>query len=61
MKLLEQLDAIISAIETFEAPNNSAAFVRRGLLESLDTAHELLRVLRDDGHLTDKEGTHHGQ
>lgn len=58
MKLLEQLDAIVAAVETFEAPTNSAAFVRRALLESLDTAHELLRTLRDDGHLTDGGGTH---
>lgn len=55
MKLLEQLDAIITAIETFEAPNNSVAYVRRQLIESLDTAHELVRVLRDDGLLAEMD------
>lgn len=47
--LIAHLETIITAIETWEAPTNSVAVVRNKLIEHLDEAGTLLRVLRDDG------------
>ena len=45
---LSQLLELISAVEDFEPPTDSQAYLKRALLEHLDNAREILKCLVED-------------